>query len=205
MSATRPRTASPLVRLPALAFGLLACAGIAGSCADPIHDQAVAAQGPEVAGVDPSEFHRAGQQCTVCHEAAGPAKTTFRVAGTVFFGPAKLVGAEGVNVEMIDSLGSNYTAVTNCVGNFYVPPEAWDPAFPIFVQLQAPGAAGPLKMHSQISREGSCAGCHHDPSNYDSPGHVHASTQEPAQPFIDPNCPVNPVLVTAGAAVPGGQ
>jgi len=174
---------------------VIASAAVAASCVDPVHQQQIDALGPESDGVPEGEFHRAGQPCTVCHQDSGPAKTTFAVAGTVFYGPNKLVGAENVNVEMIDSLGSNFVAVTNCVGNFYVPPDVWNPAFPILVQLQGPGST--LRMKSQISREGSCAGCHHDPAGSDSPGHVHLSNTEPANPFIDQNCPVGPELVTA--------
>jgi hypothetical protein len=181
--------------------GLLALVGAAalfGACADPVHDQQVTALGPEVSGVPQGEFHRAGQPCAVCHGVEGPAKTRFSIAGTVFWGPNQTVGAEGVTIDMIDSLGSSPpsgTVVTNCVGNFFVTPDVWDPAFPIFVQVQSGTTTS--KMHSQISREPSCGNCHKDPVNFDTPGHIHALSTDPANPFIDQNCPVNPTIARA--------
>lgn len=178
---------------------MVGAAALGASCVDPVHQQQIDALGPESDGVPQGEYHRAGQPCTVCHQDSGPASTTFAVAGTVFYGPDKTIGAVNVNVEMVDSLGSNFVATTNCVGNFYVPPDVWNPAFPILVQLQ--GADGNvLKMKSQISRQGSCAGCHTDPLGAASPGHVHLSNTEPANPFIDQTCPVGPELVN-GARV----
>jgi hypothetical protein len=189
------------LHLPAALFAALGCAALAASCADPVHDKLVNDQGGEIAGIDPSEFHRAGQPCTVCHGTEGPAKTTFSMAGTIFFGPNASVGAEGVNVEMIDSLGSNFIAVTNCVGNFFVTPDEWNPAFPILVQVQE-GTGSVTPMRSQISRESSCANCHKDPPNYDTPGHIHTRSSDPAKPFIDPNCPVNPELTNSNVGPP---
>jgi hypothetical protein len=206
-SSTRsPKTgAAAHLRIGASIVMTLVIAGSFAACVDPVHDAQITALGPEAAGVAPSEFHRAGQPCTVCHQASGPANTVFAVAGTIFYGPDKVIGAEGVQVELVDSAGTYFTATTNCVGNFYIPPDIWNPAFPLLVQVQYPGqGSGATKMLGQISREGSCAGCHKDPANYDSPGHVHAMTTEPANPFIDQNCPVNPELYTAGTTVPAG-
>ena len=152
-----------------LIVGLCACAALAASCVDPVHQGAVDALGPEVGGVSPGEFHRAGQPCTVCHQDSGPANIRFTVGGTIFYGPGKWIGAANTKVEMIDSAGSNFVAVTNCVGNFFVTPDVWNPAFPILVQVQLPDGTV-RKMHGQVGREGSCAGCHHDPAGSASPG-----------------------------------
>ena len=177
----------------------LVLAGSFAACVDPVHDQEITALGPEIAGIATSEFHRAGQPCLVCHQPSGPANTTFAVAGTIFYGPDKLVGAENVQVELVDSAGTYFTAITNCVGNFYIPPDIWNPAFPLLVQIQYPGQTGATKMTGQISRDGSCAGCHKDPQSFDSRGHVYAMTTEPVKPFIDQTCPVNPELLFASS------
>jgi hypothetical protein len=172
-------------------LGVLATALVAGSCSDPVHDQAVDRLGPEASGVPEGEYHRAGQPCVVCHEPAGPAKQEFSVAGTIFYGPNRAIGADQVQVLMIDSLGSKMTATTNCVGNFFVTPDVWNPSFPILVNIKQGDTTA--RMNSQISRDGSCATCHKDPPNFDSPGHVRLrATDDNVK--IPQDCPVNPEL-----------
>ena len=63
--------------------GLLTWA-LVGCFVDPVHDEQVAALGPEPAGESPGPLHRPGQPCLVCHGGLGPAHQSFSVAGTVF-------------------------------------------------------------------------------------------------------------------------
>jgi cytochrome c553 len=182
---------------------VLASAGALGSCVDPVHDAQVKALGAEANGVPQGEFHRAGQPCTTCHEDTGPASTVFSVAGTVFYGPERTIGAGGVEVLMVDSDGAKRSVTTNCVGNFFIPRDAWDPAFPILVSL-AQGSTT-VSMKSEISREGSCANCHRDPPNFDTPGHVRLLATD-KNVTIPAGCPVSPQLLAPGeqpAAVGG--
>ena len=171
------------------------------SCAlDPVHNAAVNALGGEINGVPQGEYHRAGQPCTVCHSSEGPAKTTFTVAGTIFYGPTKAIGVDNVQVNMVDSLNSTFTAYTNCVGNFFVAPEQWKPSFPILVSIAANGTSA--RMISHIGREASCSNCHKDPPYYDSQGHIHLVNQtvENMNAYTPPACPVNPVQTGNGSA-----
>ncbi len=176
--------------------GVLAIATFAACGMDPVHDGAVAAQGKEVTGVPIGEFHRAGQPCVVCHEEHGPASNSvFSIAGTVFAGPNGTVGVEGATIQMTDSKNSKFEKATNCVGNFFVKPSEWDPAFPILVRV-AKGAAK-RSMKSPIGREPSCGNCHariiDENNQYGSMPHVYLfAGDDPAGP--SKNCPVNPDL-----------
>ncbi len=170
-------------------FLLFPLAVLVGSCGDPVHDGEVTALGSEAPGVPQGEFHRAGQPCAVCHSPEGPASTVFSVAGTVFSGQNNTVGVDVASVVFVDDNGASSPLITtNCVGNFFVTPEEWNPSFPIRVAL-VKGAAT-AQMNGHISREASCANCHKDPPGLDSPGHVYLNT--PADPN-DPQCPVSPV------------
>jgi hypothetical protein len=175
--------------------GALASAGLLGSCVDPVHNAQVKALGGEATGVPQGEFHRAGQPCTTCHEDSGPASTVFSVAGTVFYGPERSIGAGGVEVLLVDSDGAKRSVTTNCVGNFFIPRDSWDPAFPILVSL-AQGTTT-VSMKSQISREGSCANCHRDPPGFDTPGHVRLMSTD-KNVTIPSGCPVSPQLLAPG-------
>jgi len=180
---------------------LLIVAAAAVSCAmDPVHNAAVNALGGEIAGVPQGEYHRAGQPCTTCHSSLGPAKTTFTVAGTIFYGPTKSIGVDNAQVILVDSLNSSYIAYTNCVGNFFVTPEQYNPAFPIRVQVSQGGVT--VGMQSHIGREPSCANCHKDPPYYDSQGHIHLVSQqvEDMNAYNPPPCPVSPVQTGVGGA-----
>src|SRR5262252_5541870 len=109
---------------------------VAGSCAEPVHDLQVKALGDDPQGIPDNEFHRAGQPCLTCHGFFGPATQRFAVAGTVFSGPDKGIGADQVTVELVDSEGSQRTVPTNCVGNFFIKAEDWDPGFPLRAWLR---------------------------------------------------------------------
>ena len=176
------------------ALAILAASAVMGSCTNPVHDAEVNALGPEINGVPQGEYHRAGQPCAVCHSNDGPAKTTFTMAGTIFYGPNTNIGVAQTNVVMVDALGTSYTANTNCVGNFYVTPAEWNPAFPVKVELI--GLGNTRGMVSHIGREASCSNCHKDPTYFDSPGHIHLTSSDTG--YTTPPCPVNPELTPVG-------
>jgi hypothetical protein len=130
----------------------------------------------------------------VCHGPDGPAQTTFSIAGTIFYGPTKNVGVDQTDVTMVDSLGTSFTAHTNCVGNFFVAPSEWDPAFP--VKVEASGQGKSRQMVGHIGREPSCSNCHKDPPYFDSPGHVYISSSDTG--YAPGPCPVNPEITPIG-------
>jgi hypothetical protein len=161
------------------------------SCAeDPVHDAEVTALGDEIPGIPPGPFHRAGQPCTVCHGGEGPASTQFSMAGTVFDSKFSLVGVDHAQILFVDSTGSSPTApvFTNCVGNFFVTPDMWNPAFPVLVGIQS--GQTKTQMLTQISRASSCAECHTDPQSTQGAGHVFIDVSP--NPDEARRCPVNP-------------
>jgi hypothetical protein len=123
-----------------------------GACANPVHDDAVTALGPEAPGVPPGPTHRPGQPCLTCHGGQGPASEQFSIGGTAYEtqrlplsdgapapASAPLVGA---TVQLTDSssLGdasdagagnATQTTTTNSVGNFFILESDWAPVFPI--------------------------------------------------------------------------
>ena len=164
-------------------------------CANPVVDDKIEALGDEpLPDLEDFQFHRAGQPCVLCHgeyESEGPIMS---VGGTIYRSKLSKVPVEGAIVRIWDSFGATWETTTNCVGNFWVEKEDFDPAFPLHVEVayQLEGG-GPLKaqpMASRISRDGSCAGCHQDiasPTQY-SPGRVYASPN-PADEFIPISTP----------------
>ena len=191
----------------ALALAIVAAAlGAAASCSDPVHDSEVAALGGET-DIPQSEYHRAGQPCSVCHGQEGPAKTQFALAGTVFLGPDCRVGAPNAEVLIVDSLGNQPPGrvVTNCVGNFEIAQDVWLsstggslPAFPILAWVRQDGIL--KKMMSHVSRETSCNQCHKDPNSDDSPGHIYMNQVEPTSYTV--SCPYRPDVPTNGCNNP---
>jgi hypothetical protein len=183
-------------------LAMAAFAPVAISClgSDPVHDAEVTALGGEVDGIPVGQYHRAGQPCTVCHGPQGPASTQFSLAGTVFNAPGSLVGIDKAQVLLIDASGSSPTSSieTNCVGNFFVSPDLWTPAFPVLVGLQS----GTVKtqMTTQISRATSCAECHADPPGLSAVGHVYL--QVAVNPDEEAKCPVSPNAGSELGAVP---
>jgi hypothetical protein len=159
---------------------------------DPVHEAQVQALGPETPGIPQGPFHRAGQPCTVCHSRQGPAKAVFSMAGTVFAARAGTVsqqasvGVEGAAVGIIDSTGAPFLASTNCVGNFYVAPDRYDPTFPVLVAVSK--GMSSVFMVSHITRETSCANCHARAISDTSPGQVYLSTAD-----VPTDCPVSPI------------
>jgi hypothetical protein len=175
----------------------VACTGVLFlSCADPVLSDKVKVQGAETSGIDQGELHRAGQPCTVCHGEGGPASDKpFTVAGTVFAQPMRQIGVEKAEIRMTDSDGTKYTAMTNCVGNFFVRAEDWDPKFPILVEIAKNNVR--RSMRSPIGRESSCGNCHSldielkDPTS--EVGHIYLfATDEPGSPLGAADCKVDP-------------
>jgi len=158
-----------------------------------VHDGEVAALGPEAPGIPKGEYHRAGQPCLVCHGGEGPASTVFTVAGTIFAGPYNAtmnntLGVDQASAYFVDDNGAMNAATTNCVGNFWITPSTWNPAFPIIVEVFGPTGSG-IPMPGHIGRTGSCATCHQDPQSLSAVGHVYV----PYTPPANATCPVNPV------------
>jgi hypothetical protein len=162
--------------LLAWAAAVGAAAGAAG-CTNPVVDARVDALGDEVSGVDPSEYHRPGQPCLLCHGVYGGADPEMSVGGTIFAtlpqGDTKPYPAPSVEVTVFDSLGSYKKATTNCMGNFYIAKKDWDPGYPIGAEILCQNGRR-KQMLGRISRNGSCGYCHQyneysDPPNYGAP------------------------------------
>jgi hypothetical protein len=193
------------MRGPALVSAALALVAPLASCdADPVHTSAVDALPGEAAGVPQGEFHRAGQPCVLCHGGEGPASQQFALAGTVFYGPgagSPLVGVGNVQVLLEDDSRAQYTATTNCVGNFTVKPGDWPghPQYPVIVRVvgEPKQTLLDVAMQSHIGREASCAGCHRTPTSdnpFETPGVVHLAPQDDPRFTGDATCPVKPIL-----------
>jgi hypothetical protein len=179
-----------LARLASLVVGLAALLG----CSNPVPDAYIAELGAEDPGVPPSDIHRPGQPCLLCHGPYVGAEPEMSVAGTIygyaFDGnpDAAPVPVEGVTLELIDT-GSTSPMVlpkTNCAGNFYVKKSDWNPSFPIRAAIRYPTADKPegqrVAMSTRISRDGSCSGCHSGDPNQGSPGWVFCAQRTPDGP-----------------------
>lgn len=152
--------ARPLVVAWPCVLGVLAvCFAGAGCKYDPVNSDAIAALGKETPG-GPDEFHRPGEPCGLCHRQGGQADD-FSIAGTIFAGPANLIGVDTARIDLVDSNGTSpppeNPVITNCVGNFFVRRTTWDPAYPVAVRVTK-GVS--RTMLSEIGRASSCADCH---------------------------------------------
>jgi hypothetical protein len=204
------RIHSALVLVVAVSF-----AAVASSCnLDPIHTSQVEALGGEARGVSQGAYHRAGQPCLVCHGGEGPAKQEFAVAGTVFYGPGTTsppIGVGGIQVTLEDDTQAQFTATTNCVGNFYVLPSDWSghPEYPMLVTVSGTvGSYVQTSMQSRVGRNGSCASCHQYPvlpntpaaatstvNYFETPGIIYLFGQDSTTfQGTDPSCPVKPPI-----------
>jgi len=150
---------------------LLMLASLAMACSlDPVHDEAVADLGPEVAGIAEGPLHRAGQPCLVCHDGS-TAQPAMSVAGTVNAVLGSSTPLAGASVSLTDITSSMFVAKTNAAGNFYVEPGAFRPVFPLHVEISFGGYTS--IMTTIVGRNGSCAACHVDPPSRISVGAVY--------------------------------
>jgi hypothetical protein len=118
------------------------------------------------------------------------------VGGTIFAAPADAPIPVGeAKITVIDAAGESRTVKSNCIGNFWITTEQWQPLFPLRAELTCAFANGTgstrTLMISRISRDGSCAGCHVGVQNQGSPGWVYCTT-DPAEvaqlPQPGPSC-----------------
>jgi hypothetical protein len=142
------------------------------SCVDEVHNEEVAALGPEVSGVPPGPLHRPGQPCLTCHGGSGPAKLQFSVGGTVYLNQGGGAPAPGASVQVEDILGNLWTVQANAAGNFFVTLSDFAPHYP--TQMQVTSADGTVvdQMLTHVGRDGSCADCHTLTAGPTSPGPV---------------------------------
>jgi hypothetical protein len=149
--------------------------GVLAAC-DPVVGDAVAALGPEAAGVRRGPLHRPGQPCLLCHDGSLGDPQRFTVAGTVFRTTGTLEGAPNVSVNIVDATGAGVSLSTNAAGNFYATPGTYDPTFPLRINLTANGLTVPMQTlvegNGTVEPNGACASCHFDPAGPSSPGHV---------------------------------
>ena len=87
-----------------LAAVLVGSAAALFACVDEVHDQEVAALGPEQPGVPPGPTHRPGQPCVTCHGGSGPAHTQFSVGGTAYEVEGQPAPAVGASVVIEDKI-----------------------------------------------------------------------------------------------------
>jgi hypothetical protein len=158
------------------ALSLSAALSVLGAC-DPVHDDAIAALGPEAPGVRRGPLHRPGQPCLLCHDGAIGDPQRFAVAGTVYETSGQRTASVGAQVVLIDAKASSIQLRTNGAGNFYVTPGQYDPAFPIQISLVGPGGEMVrmqtlVEGNGTVEPNGGCASCHFDPPGPNSPGHV---------------------------------
>jgi hypothetical protein len=169
------------------------CAVALAGCGNPVIDSRIEALGEEDPAVAASEFHRAGQPCVLCHSSYEGASPEMVIGGTVFATIADQIPVEGVTIKLTDALGQTFTKPTNCVGNFFITTEEWNPAFPLRAEItyNVPGVPDPRQktMGSRISRDGSCATCHDGPRTQISAGWIFCEEAQPAPPFVAvPGC-----------------
>ncbi len=138
---------------------------------DPVHSEAQSDLGDEAPGVRPGPDHRPGQPCLICHD--GTTAAQWSVAGTIYGvlgGSAPLSGAQ---VNLTDANLSTFSVTSNDVGNFYIEPSRWQPAYPVKVAVTYGSITA--TMTTIIGRDGSCAGCHVDPASRISAGAVYVA------------------------------
>jgi hypothetical protein len=155
-----------------LVLSASATALVAWAACDPVHDDAIAALGPEAPGVRQGPLHRPGQPCLLCHDGAIGDPQRFTVAGTVYLTAGALVPANGTIVFLTDASGTQTQLTTNAAGNFYATPSQYNPTFPIQVSLPGVDMQTLIEGNGTVEANGGCASCHFDPAGPNSPGHV---------------------------------
>jgi hypothetical protein len=141
------------------------------SCADEVHNEAVAALGPETGS--PGPLHRPGQPCLTCHGGSGPAKLQFSAGGTVYLNQGGGMPAPGASVLIEDILGNTWTVQANAAGNFFVTLADFAPHYPTQMQVTSADGTVTLQMLTHVGRDGSCADCHTATEGPTSPGPVY--------------------------------
>jgi hypothetical protein len=189
------------------------------ACGNPVVDRAIEEWGGEVEGVEPSEYHRPGQPCVLCHSVAGGASPRLALGGTVFADQRSFLPVEGVRVNVYDAVGELYTMESNCVGNFFLEYGERVPQFPLAVEILCPlyapdgspreGEVKVVSMNSWISRDGSCASCHSlRGTEVDSTGWIFCNDPGAIEtnpyPDMPADCPGVPPLEAGSSATEGG-
>ncbi len=196
-------------RLPRSALVAL-LGGLLTGCPNPVQDKAIEELGGECSDVPASEFHRAGQPCVLCHGEYQRDSPIMSFGGTVFATKAQATPVEGVEILLTDASGSSppNPVVTNCIGNFFIESDDWQPAFPVHAEIICPNPDNPdkprrLVMGTRITRDGSCAGCHLDRAGTrtDKTGWIYCAVTSPMNPYTvsdtcqgrskDPACPTS--------------
>jgi hypothetical protein len=172
---------------------------LALGCANPAVDSRIEALGEEPnPDLQDFQYHRPGQPCVLCHGEYEEEDPVMSVGGTIFQTPMNRLPVEGAVIRIWDSAGETRTATTNCVGNFWIPKEEWDPLFPLHVEVEYQAAGSDTfrvePMATRISRDGSCATCHQDmtpKTQQYTPGWVYC-TVDPTFQFrpVSQDCPV---------------
>ncbi|MDB4983104.1 MAG: uncharacterized protein JWM82_3856 [Myxococcales bacterium] len=160
-----------------------ACAPAVLAPVDPQHELAVEALGPEDPKVPVGPLHRAGQPCMLCHD-LGQDAPPFNIAGTVYRDNLTATPLTDADVLLVDAAANHFTARTNCVGNFYVRVDEFEPVWPFWVTIRQ--GANDSAMGSPIHRERSCAACHFNPAGPRTAGQVYLTSDD----FVVPMIPV---------------
>lgn len=162
-------------------------------CGSPLRGEDIDSLGEEQ-GEKPSEFHRPGQPCVLCHSAAGGVDPILSIGGTLFFestdgteAKEDLFPAAGFAVVVLDSEGKEHQMQSNDCGNFYVLEKDFKPVYPLATEIRNESGAVTNKMVSRIGRSGSCGSCHLEQKSPQSPGVIRVADAKPAD---KPNCPI---------------
>ena len=143
-----------LFALSGLSLAALGAAPL--GCGNPAVDSRIEALGEENPNVPPSEFHRPGQPCVLCHSVYEAAEPEITVGGTIFASPAKNPGelptaVEGAEISLVDAEGEVKSVTTNCAGNFFLTKEQWNPSFPLRVEVRYPSPSAPEQDYHELS------------------------------------------------------
>ncbi|MBK6517347.1 MAG: hypothetical protein IPM79_11030 [Polyangiaceae bacterium] len=184
------------MRSQVLWLTLLLAAPVVAGCESPVQDEEISDLGPEVEGLEESEYHRYGQNCLACHGGYGPGPL-FSFAGTVFSSPTSDIPVQAARITITDSAGQTVTRQSNCAGNFYIEPDVIEPTFPVRVEVECTLPDGTLRrnvMGTRINRDGGCASCHAvGGPTADSPGQVFCVPEGVDAGFeVPPDCPGGP-------------
>lgn len=183
-----------------------ACLLVSG-CGNPLLDDQIDFLGEEDPEVGETEFHRPGQPCVVCHGPYEGAEPEMAVAGTIFADSVTKLPVGGVTVILTDAIGVRKTAKTNCIGNFWITTEDWDPQFPLATEIRYPvyddtgaiveDAEGEPQrlvqtMASYVTRDRSCATCHTlEGRTLDSTGWIFCNAPDDPNPVPFPDVPAS--------------